>query len=152
MIKLSKRFVIPFLVGCIICAGALHSGAAEEPERKWTSYMKDRGANVEYLYDKEELTKPSKNLMQVWRKRVFPAGATQKEIVTLDEIDCHQARYRALRLRVTYWDGTVKAWDKVNPWAKVYANSPEEYLMDEHCQETGPENADKSVGSEKKVP
>jgi hypothetical protein len=132
--KLFKRIVILLLVHCIVCTSALYCRAADEPERKWTSYMRDRELGVEYFYDKEALIKPSKDLFQMWRKRVFPAGATQKEIVTLDEMDCRAARYRALELRVTYWDGTTKAYNTVNPWANVYANSVEEFLMDENCK------------------
>ena len=134
MMKLSKRLVVLLLVHCIVCASALYSGAAEELERKWTSYMRDREGGVEYFYDKEALMKPSKELIQVWRKRVFPAGAAQKEIVTLDEIDCRGARYRSLELHVTYWDGTAERYDRVSPWARVYENSPEEYLMEEDCK------------------
>ena len=134
MMKLSRRLVLLLLVHCIVCASALYSGAADEPERKWTSYMRDRETRVEYFYDKEALVKPSKELIQVWRRRVFPTGASQKEIVTLDEIDCRKARYRSLELSVTYWDGTTKAYDKVSPWSNVYANSVEEFLMDEHCK------------------
>ena len=134
MMKLSKRLIILLLVHCVVCASALYSGAAEEPERKGTSYMRDREGGVEYFYDKEALMKPSKDLIQVWRRRAFPAGAIQKEIVTLDEIDCRGGRYRALELHVTYRDGTTKSYDRVGPWAKVYENSAEDYLMEEDCK------------------
>ncbi len=134
MMKLSNRLMILFLVHCVVCTSALYSRAAEEPERKWTSYMRDRELGVEYFYDKEALVKPSKDLFQVWRKRVFPAGAAQKEIVTFDEMDCRGPRYRALELSVTYWDGTTKRYDRVGQWANVYTNSVEEFLMDEHCK------------------
>ena len=134
MKKLCRRLVILLLVYSTVCMSALYSRAAEESERKWTSYMRDRDTGVEYFYDKETLIKPSKEPIQVWRRRVFPTGASQKEIVTLDEIDCRKARYRSLELSVTYWDGTTKAYDKVSPWSNVYANSVEEFLMDEHCK------------------
>jgi hypothetical protein len=134
MMTLSKRLVILFLVHCIVCTSALYSRAAEEPERKWTSYMRDRTTGVEYFYDKDALLKTSQNTLQVWRKRVFPTGSPQKEIVTFDQIHCREARYRSLRLTVTNWDGTTKTYDKTSSWANVYTNSVEEYLMDQHCK------------------
>jgi hypothetical protein len=70
----------------------------------------------------------------MWRKREFPPGAAQKEIVTLDEIDCRKTRYRTLELRVTYWDGTTGRSDNATQWVKIYKNSSEAYLMGEHCK------------------
>jgi hypothetical protein len=70
----------------------------------------------------------------MWRKRVFPSWAFQKEIVTLDELNCQEARYRTRELRVTYGDGKTQTSDKVTPWANVFSSSPEEYLMNEYCK------------------
>jgi len=53
--------------------------------------------------------------MTLWRKRTFPTWAFQKEIVTLDELNCRQARYRTRELRVTNWDGSSQTSDKVTP-------------------------------------
>ncbi len=112
-------------------------GAGPEEElntgRKWTSYGKD-GDGIGYFYDKDAITRPSKDLVRVWRKREFPSGVRQKEIVTLDEIDCRGARYRSVNLRVTYRDGTTQAFDKATPWTKIYVDSAEEYLMGEYCK------------------
>ena len=134
MIGLTRKLIVLLLMHSILCLSALYSSAAEQTERKWFSYGRDRNTGVEYFYEKETLTKPSKNLIQMWRRRVFPSGAAQKEIVTFDEIDCVEVRYRSLELSVTYTDGSTKRFEKVAPWAKVYANSVEEYLMDEHCK------------------
>lgn len=106
---------------------------SEEAGRKWISYMEDANG-VEYFYDKDTIAHPSKSLVQMWRKREFPSGASQKEIAALDEIDCGGARYRSLELRVTYRDGAIRTFDKVTPWAKIYADSAEEYLMDQYCK------------------
>jgi hypothetical protein len=133
MMKLSKRFAVLLLVHLIVCASALYSSAGEEPERKWTSYMRGRDG-TEYFYDKDALIKTPQRTFQVWRKRVFAPGSAQKEIVTFDQIDCREAEYRSLQLSVTYWDGRVKTFDKQGPWAHVYSNSPEEYLLEEHCK------------------
>ncbi len=106
---------------------------SDEAGRKWTSYTEDDNG-VEYFYDKDTIAHPSKDLVQMWRKREFPSGASQKEIVTLDEIDCRGARYRSLELRVTHRDGTIQTFNKVAPWATIYVDSAEEYLMNEHCK------------------
>ena len=106
---------------------------SDEAGRKWTSYAED-GNGIEYFYDKDTIAHPSKDLVRMWRKREFPSGAGQKEIVTLDEIDCRGARYRSVELRVTYRDGTIRTFDKVTPWAKIYEESAEQYLMSEHCK------------------
>jgi hypothetical protein len=134
MIKLSKTLAVLLLAQVVVCMSTVYSSAAEEPERKWISYMRNEDTSLEYFYDKDALVKTSKNVLQVWRKRVFAPGSAQKEIVTFDQIDCREAEYRSLQLSVTYWDGTAKTFDKVSPWAHVYTNSAEEYLMDQHCK------------------
>ncbi len=133
MIRLSKGLSILFLVHLIVCASALYSSAAEESERKWTSYMRGRDG-TEYFYDKGAVIETPERTLQVWRKRVFRPGAAQKEIVTFDQLTCDfRSEYRTLQLSVTYWDGTTRVYDKWTPWAHIYANSPEQYLVDEHC-------------------
>jgi hypothetical protein len=133
MIRLSERVALVALLYFAIGMNAICCGA-EDTHRKWTSYMKEPDSKVEYFYDAETLIKPSNGLLQMWRKKVFPAGAAQKEIVTLDEIDCREARYRSLELIVTYWDGTTRRYDTPSPWANVYTSSVEEFLMDQHCK------------------
>lgn len=136
MIRLSKGLSILFLVHLIVCASALYSSAGEEPERKWTSYMRERDRSVEYFYDKDAMVKTPQGMLNVWRERVFAKGAAQKEIITFDNIDCQEGKYRSFQLTVVYWDGTSKTYDKPAEWAYVYPNSPEEYLMDEHCRKS----------------
>ena len=106
---------------------------SDETGRKWTSYAED-GNGIEYFYDKDTIAHPSKDLVRMWRKREFPSRAAQKEIVTLDEIDCRGARYRSVELRVTDRDGTIRTFDKVSPWAKIYEDSAEDYLMGKYCK------------------
>ena len=107
------------------------SSSSYEAGRKWTSYARDQSA--EYFYDKDAITQSSKGLLRMWRKREFPSGAAQKEIVTLDEINCPKQEYRTLGLRVTYWDGKTGLSDTPTRWAQIWADTAEEYLMDEHC-------------------
>jgi hypothetical protein len=107
--------------------------ASEEAGRKWASYWKnDKG--VESFWDEESLLQPRKGFIQIWRKRVFPSGSAQKEMVTRDEINCREAQWRTLELRATTWDGITRTSDKATAWGNVYANSAEEYLMDQHCK------------------
>ncbi|MGD0235714.1 MAG: surface-adhesin E family protein [Syntrophorhabdales bacterium] len=106
---------------------------SDEAGRQWMSYMED-AHGVEYFYDKDTIAHPSKDLVQMWRKREFSSGASQKEIVALDEIDCRGARYRSLELRVTDRDGAIRTFDKATSWVKVYVDSAEEYLMDKYCK------------------
>jgi hypothetical protein len=136
MIKLSRRLAVLFLVHLVLCTSALYSSAAEEPERKWTSYMRGRDG-TEYFYDKGAVIQTPQGYLQVWRKRVFPPGAAQKEIVTFDQLSCDfREEYRTLQLTVTYWDGTTKVYNKFSSWAHIYTNSPEEYLVDHHCSQS----------------
>jgi hypothetical protein len=108
------------------------SSSAEGAGRKWIGYMRDDDG-TEYFYDRDALIQSSTGFIQMWRKREFPSGAAQKEIVTLDEIDCRKGRYRTLELRVTYWDSRKGTSDKATGWTEIYQDSTEEYLMDEHC-------------------
>ena len=109
------------------------SSSAGEDGRKWTRYMTDDD-DIRYFYDEGTIIQSSNNIIRMWRKREFPPGAAQKEIATLDEIDCRKTRYRTLELRVTYWDGTTGRSDNATRWAKIYNNSGEALLMGEHCK------------------
>jgi hypothetical protein len=100
--------------------------------RTWTLYFRNDDG-VEWFID-EGVVKPSSTAIRLWRKRVFPRWAFQKELVTLDEINCREARYRTRELRVTSWDGATQTSDEVTPWSNIFSNSPEEYLMNEYCK------------------
>jgi hypothetical protein len=131
--RLPKKLAILFLAQFIICTGML-CASAQETQRKWTSYAKDYH-EVEYFYDKDAVTRVSKYVIQVWRKRVFPAKSPQKEIVALDEINCRLQKYRSLELYVTAWDGSTKISKRPGVWATIWAKSAEEYHLDTDCKE-----------------
>jgi hypothetical protein len=101
--------------------------------RKWAKYVTDED-DIKYFCDEDAIIQSPKNTVQMWIKREFPPGAAQKEIVTLVEIDCREAQYRTLELRVTYRDGRSGRTDKATEWVKIYENSNEEYLMGEYCK------------------
>jgi hypothetical protein len=101
--------------------------------RTWTRYFANDDG-LEWFLDEGAPLQPSRDVVQMWRKRLFPSWAFQKEIVTLDDLDCREARYRTHELRVTYWDGKTQTSEKVTPWANVLSSGPEEYLMNEYCK------------------
>lgn len=100
--------------------------------KTWVRYFRNDDG-VEWFMEEGTPT-ASGGIITLWRKRVFPKWAFQKEIVTLDEINCRQQRYRTRELRVTNWDGSSQTSDKVTGWTNIYSNSPEEYLMGEFCK------------------
>ena len=103
---------------------ATSSGAAEEAgkegrERKWENYASDSNG-VDYYVERETITYPSKTLVRAWRRRTFPIHSPQKEIISFDEIDCNEARYRSLEVEGVYWDGKTKTFKVVSPWIRIY--------------------------------
>jgi hypothetical protein len=133
MTKPSRRFTVLLLAYLTLCVSAVYCVAAEEVERKWTSYMRERDRSVEYFFDKDAMVKTPQRMLNVWRKRVFAKGAAQKEIITFDNINCREAEFRSLQLTVINWDGTSKTFDKPSEWAHVFSSSPEEYLLEQYC-------------------
>ncbi len=101
--------------------------------RNWTKYMTDDD-DIKYFCDEGAIIHSPRNTVQVWIKREFPPEAAQREIVTRYEIDCGEARYRTLELRVTYPNGRMGRTDKPTKWVNIYDNSNEEYLRDEYCK------------------
>jgi len=136
MKKLSGGLTVAILVQLILGLSALCAGAAEDSERNWTMYMRGRDG-TEYYYDKQAVLETPQRYLQVWRKRVFKKGAAQKEIITFDQLACDfREEFRTLQMTVTYWDGTSKVYSNFTQWAHIYTNSPEQYLVDEHCKGT----------------
>ncbi len=128
-----KASVLLVCLHLVICAGASCAIAAEDAERNWTLYMRS-GSGTEYYYDKGAVIETPERTLQVWRKRVFKPDAAQKEIVTFDQLTCDfREQYRSLQMTVTYWDGRSQTYSKISPWAHIFTNSPEQYLVDEHC-------------------
>jgi len=118
-------------------AEAQKSLQAQQPtvkERKWESYASDRHM-VDYYYDKESVTFPSKTLVRAWRKRVFLPKSPQKEIISYDEIDCNNARYRSLEIEGVFWDGTSKTYKKISEWTPIYEGTPDEAFYLDRCKE-----------------
>ncbi|HVN25100.1 MAG TPA: hypothetical protein VMT71_14095 [Syntrophorhabdales bacterium] len=109
------------------------SPGQDEADRKWASIGED-GNRIQYFYDKAAVVFPTQGFVRIWKKREFPSGAAQREIVSLDEIDCREARYHSLEVRVTYREGMTRNFAQASPWTKVYQDSAEEYLMNQFCQ------------------
>jgi len=100
--------------------------------RKWNKYMTDDD-DIKYFCDEGAVSK-SNGKVQVWIKREFPTGASQRAIVTLYEIECSKASFRTLELHVTYADGKTGRSTEATKWVKIFANSNEEYLLGEYCK------------------
>ena len=71
--------------------------------RNWEYYAKDNNGVTHYM-DKSAISYPSKYIIHVWRRRVFPEAApgsksvrsSHKEIIAYDEMNCKTEKYRAL--------------------------------------------------------
>ncbi len=124
-------------ISLAVCAAALVSiavvGTAAESD-KWESYWKDRH-DVEHFYDKDHVEYPAKRMIKVYRKRVFPEGSQQKEIVSLDEVNCKTLKYRSLELTVIGFDDKSETTSVVSPWTLIWGNTADEWISDKLCPE-----------------
>jgi hypothetical protein len=100
--------------------------------RRWTCYFRNDDG-VEWFLEEASL-QSAPSAITVWRKRAFPDWALQRDIVTMDEIDCRGVRYRTHELRVTQRDGTTQESRTVTPWTNIFPSSAEKYLMSEYCR------------------
>jgi hypothetical protein len=114
-------------------SGSAGEAGKEGRERKWENYASDAN-RVDYYVDKESIAYPSKTLVHAWRRRVFPINSPQKEIISFDEIDCNEARYRTLEVEGIYWDGKTKTFKAVSPWVRIFMDSPDEVLYLDVCK------------------
>ncbi len=124
-------------ISLAVCTAALvliaTACAAAGPD-KWENYWKDRH-DVTHFYDKDHVEYPSKGMIKVYRKRVFPEGSAQKEIVSLDEVNCKTLKYRSLELTVAGFDGKSETTSVVSPWTLIWGNTPDEWISDTLCPE-----------------
>ena len=112
-------------------------------KRKWEKYGEDNNGVVHYI-DKSAISYPSKNIIRVWRKRVFPEivpgskgmKSSHKEIVTYDEMDCKNETYRSLELQGVKWDGTLtEIFRKPTPWMPCFDNTADDRVLENYCKE-----------------
>ena len=114
-------------------SGSAEVAGKEGRERKWENYASD-GKGVDYYVERATLAYPSKTLVRAWRRRVFPVNSPQKEIISFDEIDCNETRYRSLEIEGVYWDGRTMIFKVISPWVRIYAGSPDEVLYLDVCK------------------
>jgi hypothetical protein len=104
-------------------------------ERKWEEHGRVR-IGIVYYYEKDSITYPSRGMIRVWRKRVLPDRMADKEIISLDEVDCQKEKFRSVFVQVLRKNDTIDTFKKPSEdWAQVFADSPEEYFMDHFCKE-----------------
>lgn len=120
----------------------------------WIEYGRYKGSV--YFYDKNSIKRPSKNIIQVWRKLTYSdehrerdirmlvkTGAyTKKQLeklwydVTLDEIDCEKNRVRSISI-ICYDTGNNVLLRRDNPkakWQYIIPQSHEFYLKKRVCE------------------
>ncbi len=116
-------------------------GTIEWRERTWEFYAKDNGG-VSYYFDKGAVSFPSRNIIHVWRRKVFSAqtatarhtASNQKEIIAFEEFDCTQDRYRSLEVQGLNWDGTTtQIFRKPSPWTPIFPDMADDYFLDNYC-------------------
>lgn len=105
------------------------------PDKKWESYGND-GRGVEYFYQKESISFPTKSMVRVWRKRTFRQSAELKEIIALDEIDCKNEKYRSVQSQGVRQDGsTTEMYVTPSPWYTIYDESADDFFLNTSCKE-----------------
>ena len=114
-------------------SGSAGEAGKEGRERKWENYASDANG-VDYYVERETIAYLSKTIVHAWRKRTFLVKSPQKEIISFDEIDCGEARYRTLEVEGVYWDGRTKTFKAVSPWVRIFADSPDEVLYLDVCK------------------
>jgi hypothetical protein len=112
--------------------------AAPQPiewkDRKWESYAEER--DVTYYFEKESISYPAKDLVHVWRKRIFSAKSSHKVITSLDEIDCRNERFRSLEVQGLSWDDTTTpVYKRPTPWVPIYTDTPDDYFLIHYCRQ-----------------
>jgi hypothetical protein len=114
------------------------AGTVEWKDRTWENQFEDRG--VVYYVEKQSVSNPKPNTVQVWRKRTFPNAnmSSHKEIVSLDEIDCRKEKFRTLQLQALGWDDVATPiYKRPTPWATIYGGTAEDSLILDYCIRSG---------------
>jgi hypothetical protein len=112
-------------------------------ERNWEYYARDNNGIVHYL-DKSAISYPSKYIIHVWRRRVFPEAApgsrnvrsSHKEIIAYDEMDCKTEKYRSLESQGVNWDGTTtQIFRTPMPWTPTFDDTADDLVLQQYCKE-----------------
>ncbi len=106
-------------------------------ERRWEVYGMN-GDGMSLLIDKGSITRMPNGVLQFWRRRTFPERAYQKEIVSLEEVDCRRHKYRTLEVEGIYWDGRHQGSKTATSWTNFYDDTTEDRLFLDTCKESGP--------------
>jgi hypothetical protein len=105
-------------------------------ERRWVVYGMS-SAGVSLLVDKGSVTPMSNGILQFWRRRTFPERSYQKEIISLEEVDCRRNKYRTLEVQGVYWDGRHEGSKAATSWTRFYDDTTEDRLFLDTCKEAG---------------
>jgi hypothetical protein len=111
--------------------------------RNWEYYAEENNG-VTYYLDKSTISYPSKNIIHVWRRRVFPEAApgtravrsSHKELIGYDEMNCVTEKYRTLESQGVNWDGTTTAiFTRPTPWMTIYNDTADDRVRENYCKE-----------------
>lgn len=114
-------------------SGDSKDAGSKDTKQKWEFYGESHNG-IRCHYDKGSVIQLSDNTVRVLRKRTFPQGAAQKEIITLDEIDCRLRTFRTIELTIRNNDDSLETFSKVSGWSKIYGQTPEAYLLTDICK------------------
>ncbi len=134
MMKMRQRHVAlagvtlgVLLLSCV----AVFAEVPDKPE-KWVDRGRDsRGVN--FFSAEGPVEGAGTNLVKIWKKRIFPKGSYQQEIVSLDEYDCYERTYRTVILEVTDWNNQVQSTDKPSEWMAIYGDMVEWEILHKVC-------------------
>jgi hypothetical protein len=120
------------LLVLLLCAVNVFAQVPEKPE-KWVDRGRD-SLGVNFFSAENPVEGAGTNLVKIWKKRIFPRGAYQQEILSLDEYDCYERTYRTVTLEVTDWNNQVQSTDKPSEWMAIYADMVEWDILNKVCR------------------
>jgi hypothetical protein len=107
----------------------------EVVQKEWKEHARVK-LGIQYYYEKDSIEYPSRGMMKIWRKRVLPARMSDKEIISLDQFDCKEQKYRSVFIQVVRKNDMVDTFKKPSEdWNQIFPDSPEEYFLDIYCKE-----------------
>lgn len=120
------------LLVLLLCCVNVFAQVPEKPE-KWVDRGRD-SLGVNFFSAENPVEGAGTNLVKIWKKRIFPRGAYQQEILSLDEYDCYERTYRTVTLEVTDWNNQVQSTDKPSEWMAIYADMVEWDILNKVCR------------------
>ena len=62
--------------------------------------------------------------------------SSHKEIITYDEMNCKDEKYRSLETQLVNWDGTTTdIFRRPTPWTTIYEETADDLILHDYCKE-----------------